>query len=99
MPYSNVLGQTGIVYCQNSKIDAFKPLNNYSITNQSYCPLLPLTLSSSEQVWSVPSLVNGYMIHPGLSGRLKGKSFKITIELQQAHRGNRAIHQQTGTAR
>ncbi len=52
MHYSNVLGQTGAVYCQNSLVDASKPLNNYSIANQSSCPLisLPLSLPLSKQL-------------------------------------------------
>lgn len=72
--------QTGVICCQNSQPDAFKSQINYSITGQSSCPLVPLTFSSSEQAVckhvALHLLVNGCMIPPGLSGRLKGKSLK-----------------------
>lgn len=49
MHYSDMQMQTGVICCQNSQPDAFKSLINYSITDQSSCPLIPLTFSSSEQ--------------------------------------------------
>lgn len=80
------------------KTDIPKSRINYSITDQSSSHSLFLG-ARSLQACSTSSFGKWLYDTYWLKWKTKRKVFKITIELQQANRGNRAIHQPTGTAR